>query len=194
MQKLEAELAEERGKANAIISNSMIFYSALEKMYGNFLNVRDWKYIDYIIYTFETGRAESLKEALQLADREEQTQRIVETMQEATRRICETMKYNADRIQDSLQQNFAMISDKVAEESAKICGYIGNVETKVDGLKADVRNVQRTLGSQTAYLAKMSSRQNISNEFMKRQSESSSQIASTVGLLREDYRRVNSLY
>lgn len=196
----EGELDEEKRKANAIISNAMVFYSALEKLYGDFLNPRDWKYVDYMIYTFETGRAESMKESLQLADREEQTQRIVDTMQEATRRICETIKDNADRIQHSLQQNFDRISEMVAEESAKICGYIGSVEAKVDRIdsKVDridtkVTNIQITQGVHTAYLARISSRQNIANEFMKHQSESSSQLATNVSLLRDDYRRVNSL-
>ncbi len=200
VQKADSELDEEKRKANAIISNAMVFYSALEKLYGDFLNPRDWKYVDYMIYTFETGRAESMKESLQLADREEQTQRIVDTMQEATRRICETIKDNADRIQHSLQQNFDRISEMVAEESAKICGYIGSVEAKVDRLdsKVDridtkVTNIQITQGVHTAYLARISSRQNIANEFMKHQSESSSQLATNVSLLRDDYRRVNSL-
>ena len=178
-QKIEAKLSEEMQRANVIIYNSMIFYSALAKLYGNFLNERDWKNVDYMIYSFETGRAESLKEALQLADREEQTQRIVETIQEATRRICETIKSNADRILDSLQRNFAMISDMVAEESAKI-------NVKMD-------NMQIAQGVQTAYLANISSEVNIANEFMKHSDESSSKLANNMELLRADYRRVNSL-
>ena len=192
-QKIKAELAEARRKADIIITNAMVFYSALEKLYGNFLRVQDWRNVDYIIYSFDSGRAESMKEALQLADREEQTQRIVETMQEITRKICNAIKYNADRIQDNLNRNFKMISDKVTEESARICGYINEVGVKIDKVNANLQNIQIAQSVQTAYLANISSQANLANQMRKREAETSSQLASTVGLLRDDYRRVNSL-
>lgn len=193
-QRLKAELAQAKRKSDLILINAMVFYSALGNLYGNFLHTQDWRFVDYLIYSFNTGRAESLKEALQLADREDQTQRIIETMQEITRKICETIKYNADRLQENLDRNFQMISDRVAEESQRICGQISEVGVKIDRVNANLQQMQIAQGVQTAYLAKISSHTNFAAQMAKHESETSSKLASDMGLMREDFRRVNSLH
>ncbi|MDE7082381.1 MAG: hypothetical protein K2O89_01595 [Clostridia bacterium] len=45
----------------------------LENTYGDILNYRDWDKLDMIIYLLETYRADTIKEALQLIDREQQS-------------------------------------------------------------------------------------------------------------------------
>lgn len=205
LKELEAEYNKKRKRANARISDLHVFYSALEELYKDILDPRDWKFVDYIIYSFETGRAESLKEALQLADREDQTQRIIDTMQEASKRICDTIKYNADRIQENLQRNFDMIANKVAEESAKICNRLDAVGGKLDKLNDGMNrlnagmdrlnsNVEGMHASQSAYLSRISRSVNIASEFAKNTSESSSKLASDMSLLKDQYRAVNHLY
>lgn len=73
-------------------------FDALENRFSSVLDVRDWKYVDLVIYYFETGRAETMKEALQLVEREVQTQRIVGAIETATERICRTIERSAAQI------------------------------------------------------------------------------------------------
>ena len=57
-------------------------YAAFVNEYSNFLDPRDWKNIDLLIYYLQTGRADSLKEALQLTDRQQQTDAVVQALRE----------------------------------------------------------------------------------------------------------------
>ena len=44
----------------------------LENTYGDIINYRDWDKLDMIIYLLETYRADTIKEALRIIDREQQ--------------------------------------------------------------------------------------------------------------------------
>ena len=55
------------------------------------IDFRDWKNVDLLIYYFETGRADELKEALQLVDRQLQTNQITEAIRVASEEIGKTI-------------------------------------------------------------------------------------------------------
>lgn len=86
----------------AVKSTYEKLYSALEKEFSALLDPRDWKYVDLVIFYFETGRAESMKEALQLVEREVQTQRIVGAIEMASERVCRTIATAAAAISAQL--------------------------------------------------------------------------------------------
>ncbi len=86
----------------AVKSTYEKLYSALEKEFSALLDSRDWKYVDLVIFYFETGRAESMKEALQLVEREVQTQRIVGAIEMASERVCRTIATAAAAISAQL--------------------------------------------------------------------------------------------
>ncbi len=67
-------------------------YSALVTEYSSMLDPRDWKWIDLIIYYFETGRADNIRDALLLVDKERQTQQIIASIKEASQNICTTLQ------------------------------------------------------------------------------------------------------
>ena len=52
-------------------------YERLVAQFKSVLDIRDWKYIDLIIFYFESGRADTLKESLQQVDRPVQTDEIL---------------------------------------------------------------------------------------------------------------------
>lgn len=64
----------------AIVSNCNLFYRELLEQFSSLLDERDWKNLDLVIYQIETGRADSIKEALHQVDRELQTERIVKSV------------------------------------------------------------------------------------------------------------------
>ena len=65
--------------------------SALVQTYSGIIDERDWQYLDLVIFYYETRRADSIKEALQLVDRQKQTEMIVSAVQEAGREICSSI-------------------------------------------------------------------------------------------------------
>ncbi len=60
----------------AIVGNCNQFYRELLAQFSPLLDERDWPHLDLVIYQLETGRADSIKEALHQVDRELQTERI----------------------------------------------------------------------------------------------------------------------
>lgn len=90
------EIQEIKGKAWLKITPALQACEELQKklyeLYGEWLDERDWQHIDLIIYYIETHRADSLKEALLLVEREIQTQRIINAIEQATAQICATLR------------------------------------------------------------------------------------------------------
>ena len=56
------------------------------------------EYLDLISYYFETGRADTIKEALQLVERETQTQRIIKAVEQSARFIAGAIIQAAESI------------------------------------------------------------------------------------------------
>lgn len=82
-----------------IIKNSGIqLHNALISEYSSTLDYRDWSNIDLIIYNMETGRADTLKEALQQVDNYRNTEKIVGAIIMATQAICNTISLEQDRM------------------------------------------------------------------------------------------------
>ena len=88
MKSVELRLAE---TATGVKERSTEIYTALENEFSKLIDPRDWQYLDLIIFYFETGRAENMKEALQLVEREVQTQRIVDAVEKASECVCKTI-------------------------------------------------------------------------------------------------------
>ena len=66
------------------------------------IDPRDWKYVDTLIFYFETGRVDTMKEALQHLDHEIHTQQIVQTIVHATQYLAETIRASVQQIADRL--------------------------------------------------------------------------------------------
>lgn len=83
-------------------TKSDAMYKSIVKLYGKILNERDWKYLDLIIYYFETGRADTVKEALQLVEREVQTRRIINAVEQSARYIVGAIERAVEQISSQL--------------------------------------------------------------------------------------------
>ncbi|MDE6275252.1 MAG: hypothetical protein K2M75_01795 [Clostridia bacterium] len=107
-------------KTDTIMQNSIAIYDALQKSFNKLLDERDWQYLDLIIYYFETGRADNKKEALQLLEREIQTQRIVESVEEAKQCICSTIRMAASQISSQLRTISSKLSQIASYQQTQI--------------------------------------------------------------------------
>lgn len=68
------------------------FYQAMLAQSHSF-DPRDWKYADILIFYFETGRSNNIKEALLHLDREIQTQQITYSIESSAKYICNTIEH-----------------------------------------------------------------------------------------------------
>lgn len=95
-------------------------YSSLESQFSCILDTRDWESLDFIIYLLETGRAESVKEALQQLDFHRQTDKIAEAVNNASRSIC-------DRISTANKDIEKAIEECASKVEAQLLGINGRL-------------------------------------------------------------------
>lgn len=119
-------------KQTIIQKNSIALLNALQEKFYDTLDIRDWQHLDLVIYYLETRRAESIKEALQLVDRELQTERIVQTVNDATNQICQTITTGFAIIQNTITHCFDTLSKQIAESNAILSQQISQLTNSVD--------------------------------------------------------------
>ncbi|MCM1545576.1 MAG: hypothetical protein NC033_00925 [Clostridiales bacterium] len=103
-----------------IVQNSKLYYKALVAEFTPILDLRDWQHLDLVIYEIETRRADSIKEALQLVDRELQTERLERTMSEAAKSVCYTLQHGFRNLQHTIRSCCEEISDRLGAMSAQL--------------------------------------------------------------------------
>lgn len=112
--------------------NSETLFMVLQRQFSYILDMRDWQHLDLVIFYLETGRADSIKEALQLVDREVQTQRIANAIQQATAQICNTLALGFTVLQQTINSGFNMISRQIAASSANVSAQLASLTGAVN--------------------------------------------------------------
>lgn len=114
-------------------------YDATIATYSDMIDERDWEYLDVVIYYFETKRADSIKEALQLVDRMVQTNMIISAVETASKDIQNCI-YNACRV----------LAGTITAACNKICAGLGAVVSAVDMQNALYEQSNRTSSQMAA--------------------------------------------
>lgn len=109
------------------VRSLIIIINILDRTYRSLIDSRDWGNVDLIIYYFETARADSMKEALQLTDRERQAQRIIESVEMATRKITQTLNRGFSRLNATMEDGFKTISNQIYASSRMIAGKLNGI-------------------------------------------------------------------
>lgn len=117
-------------KAAPILDKCHALYSVLYDKYFLLLDERDWQYSDLIISYFETGRADSMKEALLLVEREVQTQRIEGAVGIASKHIYKTITQATVVIASQLD----LISSQLFEMISLQCDQIDSTSRLVSSI------------------------------------------------------------
>ena len=112
----KARLAE----LDKIKNRCFYMFQALEKTYGNFLDLRDWKHTDLMIFYFESRRADDMKEALLLVDRQVQTDSIIEAIGRATEELRQTILYSTIKTAQIMSSGFSLLSNQMGIMQTKI--------------------------------------------------------------------------
>ncbi|MDE6001355.1 MAG: hypothetical protein K2G96_03430, partial [Clostridia bacterium] len=148
------KLPEAKATATAILRerNSQItplkqscndFYMALKKQFNSLLDERDWQNLDLVIYELETRRADNVKEALQLVDRELQTERIQQTIALATEQICY-----------EIRRGFAELKETIIECSRVISAQLSAISMQLNDMGGQLADLCDSVNMSNALQAK----------------------------------------
>ncbi len=159
-------------------------YTVLRDRFAKELDERDWQHIDLIIFYYETGRAFTKQEALQLTDREVQTDRIVKSIGMAAQYIC-----------GSIQSGFSQISRQlstISDSLIRISAHVGNISdelVKLNDVQRDHLNELEKQSAQmneyTEQLHELVKAENLSNALQEKANESSKQLMEDVQFFRD---------
>lgn len=131
MREINAVDSDAKTKLKQIKQGAEIYYNALLNEFNSIVDVRDWQYTDLIIYYFETRRAETVKEALQLVDREMQTRRIEQLIIAATNQICNTLNIGFAMLQNTMVSCSNLLSAQIAQSTAVLSSELRGLTNAV---------------------------------------------------------------
>ncbi len=116
--------------------------AAMLEMSAGILNECDWQNIDLLIFYLENGRADSLKEALQLVDKQRQTDQITYAIRDAGKHIATVLDQSMTRLGRIMQQGFASLSAQIQHNHAET---IETMRTSVSKLENTIRDGNREM-------------------------------------------------
>lgn len=172
-EEVQAVLKQRSNEITPIVQSCNVFYKALLEQFTPILDERDWQHLDLVIYEIETRRADNVKEALQLVDRELQTQRIEHTLGEATRAICYT-----------LQRGFVALQQSIKVCCQEICGRLDSISSQLDTLSLQMTVQSIQLARISGQLAELTDSVNVGNALQAKANENSAQLVDDVYALR----------
>ncbi len=165
------KLSIEEANAKTHITAGSALITVLNNTFSDIVDYRDWGNIDYIIYTLETRRADTMKEALQLTDQEKRADRIVEAVRQASVEICRTLDLSIGRLQNDMRLCFNVLNDRMTAQANTILNSVGT-------LKADFK-------TQSSYLTNLTSELNLNNSLRAKANISSERLADDVEYIRK---------
>jgi hypothetical protein len=121
-------------------NQSKVLTEALQNKYNYLITQADWANIDLLIFYLQTGRADTLKEALQQADRQRQTDSIVNELKHATSAISSTINAGFGRLATAMGRCFSQLSYQINEYTQQIGAYTQQVIGAIENLHTNINS------------------------------------------------------
>ena len=173
-----SRLKAERDKKCLIhASVGIVIYNALRRTYGGIVAENDWGALDHILYAMTTGRADTLKEALLIADSERRKDEIVSAIHSSTDRICATVRDAAAMIGGALTAGLNRLTQAVNDGFAMQNALIGEQTSKLNALSSDISALSGSISNLDASV-------NMSSSLTAKLNEPSDQLVEDVRQLR----------
>ena len=185
--------------------NATQIYKVLKSKFSEMLDERDWKYLDLYIYMYETGRAESKKEALQLIDQYIQNQNIVEAVNRAGSAVCATLKSGFSKVRDAIGTACMAINTTMRELHSETMLKMDRITNRLDDINENVQTASAKLDTLSAGInnlgnsvVELTGAVNMGNALKSKASTSSEQLVSDSRYIRtlaeqQEIRRRNNL-
>lgn len=142
---------------------SQDMYDRLVAQFKTVLDIRDWQHIDLVIFYFETGRADTLKEALQQVDRKVQTDEIIEAIETAGSSIAATINVTMRELRSDLNKSFNRLSEQLAIQHAEQMTALGNINRNIERTNESIAKLQSATENNGKALENISSAANLNN-------------------------------
>ncbi len=141
-------------------------YDTLVAKYKEMLDIRDWKYLDLIIFYFETGRADTLKEALQQVDRRVQANEIISAVRSASSSICSTINSSMSSLGGIIQTGFSNLSNQLAMQHQEQMGMLKEINTSIKANSKYLSDISAKVDNCNEYLKKINTSSELSNALL----------------------------
>ena len=138
----------EFSKANMLfatyVSDGNVIASTLYENYSKILDMRDWENLDFIIYLFETGRVNNIKEALLIVDKERRKNEIVSAINNASTAISENINNGFTKLQESLNNRLNLLVKQVEKLSSNVVSLNQTIEIQTERIITDLNKLNTT--------------------------------------------------
>ena len=116
--------------------------NSLCQTFSSTLDIRDWANVDLLIFYFETGRADTLKEALYQLDRQRQNEKLIDAIYSATESLASSIKLSISRLGDNINTSIEKLNNNISkqEQLALETQKLSNQQLKQLNSKVDVSN------------------------------------------------------
>lgn len=114
------------------------FSNLLIDQFSDILDISDWENVDILIYYLTTNRADTLKEALQLLDRQKQTEMIVNEIHTANAAICQTLQQGFTALGQVVTSCFSRISDQLTQQHNEKMQELQTINNNMKELKIEM--------------------------------------------------------
>ena len=108
----------------AVLYNIKVIKAAINQQFDPIIAESDWKNVDLIIFYLNTGRADSLKEALLLVDKQRHADALVAAIADASCYIAQTSKENTRRLAEAMSVCMDELNNQIVESHNKLLDAI----------------------------------------------------------------------
>lgn len=159
-------------------------YNSLSEEYSELLDERDWQYVDLFIYMYETGRADSKKEALQLIDQYQQNKNIVEAIESAGREIQGSIRQGLGALQTSMERQFKALSGQLYQMHSETMLKMDRITNLLDNLNSEMSRLSMDMSQMSSELEGMQQQLNLNTALQAKANVSSRQLMEDVKYMR----------
>ena len=163
---------------------AVCIYNSLSEEYSELLDERDWQYVDLFIYMYETGRADSKKEALQLIDQYQQNKNIVEAIERAGREIQGSICQGLGALQTSMERQFKALSGQLYQMHSETMLKMDRITNQLDNLNSEMSRLSMDMSQMSSGLEGMQQQLNLNTALQAKANVSSQQLMEDVKYMR----------
>lgn len=139
-------------------------YKALLETYSPTLDPRDWENLDLIIYYITTGRADSLKEALQQVDMQKRAETLVQAIGEASNAICKSIEVNIGALREEMKSCFSRLSAQLRNQHASQMKTLSSISSGISSMSSEVNQRLSALNTSASMQTALLSQINVSSK------------------------------
>ena len=161
-------------------------FECLYEKYDTIFVVDNWEVLDYVIYALQTGRSDTIKEALHYADEERRFNKLLDLIQIASEYIAKTINTSFDRLQNHLSYHFSNIQSAISEQTNKVIASNMSISKEISDMKsATISQIQQATSKINDSLGNIYTVSQTHTEILEKMKTSSMSLASDMRFFME---------